>query len=101
MTSSAGPWSRLPFATLRRRLAPGLPPSAHPVEKPRRKESVTQVWPTPKAAAPAMIKAIDGTRTPVTTPRKPRKASRRQRSRALYCRSTSPRSQSATTPNAM
>ncbi|ARZ70544.1 hypothetical protein SMD11_4951 [Streptomyces albireticuli] len=43
----------------------------------------------------------DGMTTPTTTPRKPTKARSRQRSRALYWSSTSPSSQSATTPNAM
>jgi hypothetical protein len=43
----------------------------------------------------------DETSTPATTPRKPAKASSRQRRRALYCSSTSPSSHSATTPNAM
>lgn len=86
---------------LRRRLAPGLPPSAQPVEKPRRKERVTYTCPTAKAIAPRMITTIDGMSTPITTPRNPVKASTRQRSRALYWSSTSPSSHSATIPNAM
>jgi hypothetical protein len=43
----------------------------------------------------------EGISTPSTTPRKPTNASSRQRSRALYCSSTSPSNHSATTPNAM
>lgn len=74
---------------------------AQPVEKPRRKESVTYVWPMANAIAPTAMTGTDGISTPTTTPAKPVKASRRQRSLALYCRSTSPSSHSATMPNAM
>lgn len=74
---------------------------AQPVEKPRRNESVTYVWPVAKAIAPITMTGTDGIRTPMTTPTKPVKASRRQRSRALYWSSTSPSSHSATMPNAM
>ena len=47
---------------------------AQPVEKPRRKESVTYVWPVAKAIAPTMITSTEGISTPRTTPRKPPKA---------------------------
>ncbi|GAA3067310.1 hypothetical protein GCM10020000_59530 [Streptomyces olivoverticillatus] len=125
--SETGAGAGAPPAVLRRRPARDLPPPAprplavsfaalgalsdapssslrriaQPREKPRRKESVTKVCPTPKAIAPTMMTATDGMATPATTPRKPAKASSRQRSRALYCSSTSPSSQRATTPNAM
>lgn len=85
----------------RRRLAPGLPPTAQPVEKPRRKESVTYVWPVAKAIAPTAIISLEEISTPRTTPRNPVKARSLQRSRALYCSSTSPSSHSATMPKAM
>ncbi len=71
------------------------------MEKPRRNDSVTYVWPTAKAMAPAPITGTDPITTPTTTPRKPTNASTRQRSLALYCNSTSPSSHSATNPNAM
>ncbi len=54
-----------------------------------------------KAIAPPPITRTDGIMTPTTTPRKPAKASSRQRRRALYCSSTSPSNHSATPPNAM
>ncbi|MFD0384206.1 hypothetical protein ACFQ2B_23825 [Streptomyces stramineus] len=53
-----------------------------------------------KAMAPTAMTTTEERTTPATTPRKPTKARSRQRSRALYCSSTSPSSQSATTPNA-
>lgn len=62
---------------------------------------VTYVCPTAKAIAPSTITTIDGRTTPTTTVTNPTKASARQRSRALYWSSTSPRSHSATKPNAM
>lgn len=85
----------------RRRLSPGLPPMAQPVEKPRRNESVTYVWPVANAIVPTAMTNTDGISTPTTTQVKPPKASRRQRRRALYCSSTSPSSHNATMPNAM
>lgn len=74
---------------------------AQPVENPRRKESVTYVWPVAKAIVPRTMTNTDGISTPTTTMPKPAKASRRHLRRALYCRSTSPSSHSATIPNAM
>lgn len=74
---------------------------AQPVEKPRRNDIVTYVCPTANAIAPIPITITDGSSTPMTTARKPLKASSRQRSLALYCNSTSPSSHSATMPNAM
>ncbi len=74
---------------------------AQPVEKPRRKESVTYVWPVAKAIAPTAITSTEGISTPRTTPRNPAKASSLHRSLALYCNSTSPSSHSATMPKAM
>ncbi len=62
---------------------------------------MTYVWPIAKVIAPTPITGTDGMSTPATTPRKPVKARSRQRSRALYCSSTSPSNHSATTPNAM
>ncbi|MBD2829533.1 hypothetical protein ID875_17475 [Streptomyces globisporus] len=97
-----GSFASAPFAPdLRRRLSPGLPPMAQPVEKPRRNDSVTNVWPVAKASVPRTITGTEDSSTPATTPRNPPKARSRQRSRALYWSSTSPSSHSATRPNAM